>query len=242
MNDSASNLLRLVGIGFEFKRELGNFFTAVLANPTVSAYDSAPNTPTARAALLAAYNRTGPSMAFSTVENAYDLLAYVVEATEGDDDVSPEDSDELNSLVLSAARYVGMDEGDNEHFHFMVEAYKLARKLADVLTLVDGAITSLSLLTGGSGITTDGVTDTATGVVFTVETLRTSPSVNYEDASVEAEIDGGVIVAIESITGAGDGFLVDETVTLTVDTTAAGQASATQTTDATANVDAISDI
>lgn len=243
MNTNVAKLLRLVGIGFEFKAELGRFFASALANPFFSAYNSAPNTPAARTALLAAYNAAGPSMSFSTEKYAYELLSYLAQAIVADDDFSAPQKTALNKQVLSAQRYVGIDEGDHESYHFMVEAYKLAAQIANLIsTSLSGRIVTLTLVGGGTGLTTDGTVGTATGLVVNIETQSGSPPVGYTLATGTVNITSGVVTTITAITTGGNGFTVGEVVTLKPSTTAPGQSGATFTTAATATVASILDI
>jgi hypothetical protein len=242
MNTNVANLLRLVGIGFEFKLELGRFFSSALANPLVSAYNSAPNTPAARTALLVKYNTAGPSMSFSTEQYTYELLALLAQIVDANDDFSAPEKAALNKLVLSTQRYVGIDEGDHESFHFMVEAYKLAASLASLIGAATGQIVTLSLTAGGDGFTIDGIDEDVVGLVVNVETQDGTPPVGYTMGRATVTVVAGEVTAITAITQGGNGFVVGETVTLEPRTAEAGQSGATFVLAATATVTQILDI
>lgn len=240
MITSVQKLLRLVGIGYEFKLELGRFLELVLTDPYIESYDETGNTPEIREGLYEAYLRTGPSMSFSTEEYAYKLLKLIAEVIVDDDDASTEEKAELNRLVLSAQRYVGIDEGDHESFHFMVEAYKLSAKIAELITGVTGGIVTLLLLTPGAGYTIDGTDNTETGV----EVLFALQGEGAPAPSAEglANISAGAITSITSITGSGDGYRVGDIVDITINTTIVGQEDATVVTRATARVTSVADV
>jgi hypothetical protein len=242
MNAIAAKLRRLIGIQYEYKLEFQNFLTTALAQYIVSDHDVGGNTPAARQAFVSTFIGCGPSMIFEAKRAAYGALELITEAIAADDDVSPADAAALNALLINTTRFVGIAEGDGEDFHFMVATYNLAKEIARVLeeTTIFGSIVTLTLLTPGSGFTTDGTEDTAEDVVFVVSSTESSDPANYADAGVEAELIDGEIDTITLITSGGEGFFEGQVVELNI-STAGGQSGATQTTAATATVVSIAD-
>jgi hypothetical protein len=238
----SATLKRLVGIQFEFKRELKNFFTTALANKLVLEYNSNGNTPSARTALKDKFVACGPSMGFEARKFAYGTLELIVKALVNNPDV-PTDPyvNRLNSQLVNIARYVGLEGEAN--FHFMVAVHQLSVTISDILTNVVpvGAILTLTLTTGGTGYTTNGSTSTATGVKFSGTLAvqnRPSPS-QYVAAAITGNISSGVITTITAITSGGNGFAVGSVISLSVDTSQAGQTGGTGT-GGTATVNTIS--
>lgn len=241
---SLDRLYRLIGMQFEYKIELQNTLTLLLtSSPIVADYDVAGNTPTIREDLVDTFIGCGPTMGFEAKRAAYGALELIAEAIANDDDVASGDASTLNSLLLNTTRFVGIDEGDHEDFHFMVATYNLLNGIINVLndTTQYGAIATLSLDGAGTGFTTDGLVDTAEDVVFDVSSTAVSNPDGYEDAEVTAEIIAGVIDSLTLITSPGEGFAVGQVVELNISTTAVGQGDATQTTPATAIVTSITD-
>lgn len=239
---SIATLKRLVGIQFEFKRELQEFFTTTLANKLVLEYDSAPNTPTARNGVKNSFVLCGPAMGFEAKKFAYGTLELIVDALVNNPDV-PTDPyvNTLNDQLVNITRYVGI--AGEEDFHFMVAAYNLCATIDSILENVTpvGPILTLSLTTGGTGHTTDGTIDDATGVVFKVTLApgsQTDPA-QYAVGSVQATIASGVITAITQLVSGGDGFAAGDVVTLEIDTAASGQSGATFSTRGTATVNTV---
>jgi hypothetical protein len=217
------SLKRLVGIEFEYKRELQEFLSGCLANTLVLEYDTGGNTPTSRTALYDKFVTCGPSMGFSTRQFAYGVLELVVEALVNNPDV-PEDpySNLLNDQLVNITRYVGIaGEGD---FHFMVAVYNLSETLSEILGDVSpvGPIATLgNILTPGSGYSV-GEDDTLTGVEF-ILSLADPESDQYEAAKVIGNIEDGEVVLITSISDPGDGFAANDTGVLVIDDEVEGQ-------------------
>lgn len=226
---SAATLKRLVGIEFEFKRELQTFLADALANKLVLEYDTGTNTPASRTSLRNEFVLCGPSMGFEAKKFAYGTLELIVDALVNNPDVPSAYVTRLNDQLVNVTRYVGIaGEGD---FHFMVAVYNLSVVLAEILDNVTpvGPILTLTLDDGGTGYTIDGADEDETGVVF-LATLalgdQTDPD-QYAAAVVEATIAGGVITELTAITDGGDGFAVGDVVSLEIDTSEAGQESGT---------------
>lgn len=239
---SAETLKRLVGIQFEFKRELQTFFTDSLAEKLVLDYNSGSNTPSARTAIKNKFVACGPGMGFEARKFAYGTLELIVNALVNNPDV-PSDPyvTRLNSQLVNIARYVGL-EGE-ENFHFMVAVHQLSVTISDILDNVVpvGAILTLTLGAGGSSYTTDGTVDTATGVKFSGTLAvqnRPSPS-QYVAAAITGSITSGAVTALTAITSGGNGFAVGSVISLAIDTAQAGQSGATGS-GATATVNTIS--
>jgi hypothetical protein len=237
-----AKLRRLVGMQYEYKLEFQNFLTAALAIPSVLSYNSGGNTPAARSALVTTFIGCGPTMIFEAKRAAYGALELITEALAADDDVSPTDAAALNALLINTTRFVGIAEGDGEDYHFMVEAYKLAKEISEVVdgTVIRGSIATLTLTTVGTGFTTDGTDDTAEDVVFIASSTAPSNPSNYQAAILTAEIIDGEIDSLTLITDGGEGFAVGQVVQLDISTEGA-QSGATQTTPATATVLTITD-
>jgi hypothetical protein len=226
----SATLKKLVGIQFEFKRELQTFLTTVLANKLVLEYNTGANTPAARTALLNQFIGCGPSMGFEAKKFAYGTLELVVDALVNNPDVPTDPyANALNAQLVNITRYVGI--AGEEDFHFMVAVYNLSVTLSSILDNVTpvGPILTLTLGSGGTGYTIDGTDTNQTNVVF-LATLalgdRTDPA-QYAAATIEATIASGIITAITAITDAGDGFAVGDVVTLTIDSSVSGQGSST---------------
>jgi hypothetical protein len=222
----SATLKRLVGIPYSYKLELQNFFSTVLDDKLVLEYDETGNTPTIRTSLYNDFVACGPSMGFSTKQFAYGLLELVIAALVNNPDVPTEPYEtDLNAQLVNVSRFVGL-EGE-EDFNFMVAVYNLSVTLSAILDNVTpvGPILTLTLTTGGTGYTIDGVDEDETGVVF-LATLalgdQTDP-VQYVDAVVEGTIAGGVVTALTAIVNGGDGFAVGDVVDLVIDDTEAGQ-------------------
>jgi hypothetical protein len=223
---SVANLKRLVGIQFEYKRELQEFLSTALASSLVSGYNSSPNTPAERASLLNKFVLCGPSMGYEAKKFAYGTLEFIVEALVNNVGVPAGYVSSLNGQLVNVTRYVGL-EGE-EDFHFMVAVYNLGYTISSIIDSV-GPILTLTLGLGGSDYTVDGVDEDETSVVFLV-TLSPENQTNpeqYEPAKVEATIAGGVITAITAITDGGNGFAIGDVVSLEIDTTEPGQTDAT---------------
>ena len=246
MEAIVAKLRRLIGIQYEYKLEFQNFLTAILAEDLISSYNQGGNTPTSRQEFVTTFINCGPAMGFEAKRAAYGALELITEALADDDDVSPTDTDILNSLLINTTRFVGIAEGDGEDFNFMVASYNLAKEIARVAsdTVIVGSISTLSLLTPGSGIlmdSTDPDSNTATDVMFTIESTESSNPTNYSIGVLTAEIIDGEIDSLTVITNAGQGFFVGQVVEINIDTTDPGQEDAIQTTPATATVTAITD-
>lgn len=236
---SITTLKRLVGIQFEFKRELQSFFTTTLANKLVLDYDSAPNTPSARNGLKTSFALCGPAMGFEAKKFAYGTLELIVDALVNNPDVptAPYENN-LNDQLVNITRYVGI--AGEEDFHFMVAVYNLCATINNILENVTpvGPILTLTLAGGGTGHTTNGTTSSATNVVFKVTLApgdQTDPA-QYAVGSIRATIASGVITTITQLVSGGGGFAAGDVVTLEIDTAAAGQSGATFATRGTATV------
>lgn len=230
---TVARLKRLVGIEFEYKASLGDYFTILLANKLVLEYSETGNTPAVRSGLLAKYKTCGPSMGFSAKEFAYGILELVVDALVNNPDV-PTDPyvNALNDQLVNITRYVGIaGEGD---YHFMVAVYNLSVTLSSILGNVTpvGPLVSLGSITdGGENYTIDTEDpegDSATGVVFRayLELANQTDPDQYAEASLEGTIVNGSVTAITDILDAGDGFAVGDVLMLEIDTEAAGQSDA----------------
>lgn len=224
-----ARLKRLVGIEFEYKASLGDYFTTILANQLVLEYDDSDNTPSTRSELLNRYKDCGPSMGFSTKELAYGILELVVDALIYNPDV-PTDPyvNTLNDQLVNVARYVGIaGEGD---YHFMVAVYNLATTLSEITdgVLPVGPIIELgAVVEGGENYTVDGLDGgNATGVVFRAFLDPADQTDQYSEASLEGTIVNGSVTAISGILDAGDGIAVGDILSLEIDTSEAGQADA----------------
>lgn len=224
---SATTLKRLVGIQFEFKRELQTYFQDLLAEAIVSEYDMVNNNPALRLDVANKFALCGPSMGFEAKKFAYGTLELVVEALVNNPDVSGTYTSKLNDQLVNVTRYVGI--AGEEDYHFMVAVYNLCQTLDEIVanTTQLGAIGGLTLDEGGTGYTTDGVVEDATGVVFRAVLASPLDPEQYVEGSVEATIDGGVITAITDVLTAGEGFAVGDVVDLEIDTGVAGQEDAT---------------
>jgi hypothetical protein len=228
---TVARLKRLVGIEFEYKASLGDYFTTLLANKLVLEYSETGNTPAIRSGLLTKYETCGPSMGFSTKQFAYGILELAVDALVNNPDV-PTDPyvNLLNDQLVNVTRYVGIaGEGD---YHFMVAVYNLSVTLSQILGNVTpvGPIVALGDITdGGENYTVDGLDGgDATGVVFRayLELADQTDPDQYAEASVEGTIVDGSVTAITDILEAGDGFAVGDVLLLEIDTEAAGQSDA----------------
>jgi hypothetical protein len=222
------SLKRLVGIEFEFKRELQGFLTNCLANKLVLEYNTGGNTPSSRTALKNKFVTCGPSMGFSAKQFSYGTLELIVEALVNNPDVPTNPYvNSLNDQLVNITRYVGIaGEGD---YHFMVAVYNLSETLSEILenvTPVGPIVTLGSILTQGTGYTIDGEDDTETGVVFTLSLASPTPP-QYVAAKVVGNIEDGKVVAITSITTAGNGFAANDVGVLVIDSTVVGQESST---------------
>jgi hypothetical protein len=223
-----ARLKRLVGIEFEYKTSLKDFFTTVLANKLVLEYNETGNTPALRASLLSKYDTCGASMGFSAKQFAYGVLELVVDALVNNPDVPTDPyANTLNDQLVNVTRYVGI--AGEEDFHFMVAVYNLSVTLSEILgnVLPVGPLVTLGSITdGGSGYTVDGLDGgDATGVVFRayLELADQNDPDQYQDASLEGTIVDGEVTAITSVLDGGDGFAVGDVLLLEVDTEAAGQ-------------------
>lgn len=222
-------LKRLVGIEFEYKAELQTFFAFVLGNKLVLEHNTAPNTPASRTDLYDKFVRCGPSMGFEAKKFAYGVLELVVEALINNPDVPTDPyANALNDQLVNITRYVGIaGEGD---YHFMVAVYNLSVTLSEILGNVTpvGPIATLgALLTPGTNYTTDGLEDTAAGVVFTLSVASPIDPAQYQVAKVIGNIEDGEVSSILSISSAGDGFAAGTVGILVIDTTEPGQSDAT---------------
>lgn len=233
MNEFAEKLYRLIGIQYEYKLLFREFLDSALDSALVVGFESGPNTPALRADFAQVFAQCGPAMSFEAKRAAYGCLELICEALAAHEDVEPADVTIINSKLVYATKFVGLAEGDGEDFHFMVAAYELAKEIAriddETIVAVTGPIATLSLTSGGAGITTDGTTNSDTQVVFSVGGGDTT-------ASAEGTITGGVLTELTAITAQGTGFEVGQVVTLTIDTTVVGQEDATQVTAPTATV------
>lgn len=227
---SILKLKRLLGIQFQYKLELQNYFRSCLADTLVESYDVGSNTPAARLALFDKFVECGPAMGFAAKQFGYGLLELIVDALVNTPSV-PTDPyvNKLNSQLVNITRYVGI--AGEEDFHFMVAAYNLGVTISAVLGTVSaaGPLLTVSLGSGGSDYTIDGVDADATGVVF-LATLtpanQAEPDI-YEPAVIEATIVGGEVTAITDVLALGNGFQVGDVVDLVIDTTEPGQELAT---------------
>jgi hypothetical protein len=223
-----ARLKRLVGIEFEYKASLGDFFATVLQNKLVNEYDETGNTPEIRSELLEKYNTCGPSMGFSAKQFAYGVLELVVDALVANPDVVTDPyENQLNDQLVNITRYVGIaGEGD---YHFMVAVYNLSATLSQITQNVIpvGPLVALGdVLDGGENYTVDGLDGgDATGVVFRayLEVGEQNDPAQYEDASLEGTIVDGSVTEITDILDGGDGFAVGDILSLEIDTTEPGQ-------------------
>jgi hypothetical protein len=228
---TVARLKRLVGIEFEYKASLGDYFTTLLANKLVLEYSETGNTPSIRSGLLVKYKDCGPSMGFSTKQFAYGILELVVDALVNNPDVPTDPyANALNDQLVNITRYVGIaGEGD---YHFMVAVYNLSVTLSEILGNVVpiGPLVTLGAITdGGENYTVDGEDGgNATGVVFRayLELANQTDPDQYAEASLEGTIVDGVVTAVTDILDAGDGFAVGDVLLLEIDTEAAGQGDA----------------
>lgn len=229
---TTARLKRLVGIEFEYKASLGDYFTTLLANKLVLEYSETGNTPAIRSGLLVKYKTCGPSMGFSAKEFAYGILELVVDALVNNPDVPTDPyANALNDQLVNVTRYAGIaGEGD---YHFMVAVYNLSVTLSSILGNVVpvGPLVSLGAITPGSGYTVDTEEpegDNATGVVFRayLELANQTDPDQYSEASLEGTIVNGAVTAITDIADAGDGFAVGDVLLLEIDTETAGQSDA----------------
>lgn len=226
---SVTTLKRLVGIQFEFKRELQNYFYDTLDNTLVLEYDVAGNTPAIRIDLANKFALCGPAMGFEAKKFAYGTLELIADALVNNPDVPESYTSALNDQLVNVTRYVGI--AGEEDFHFMVAVYNLCVTVSDILSNVAplGPVGGLTLGDGGTGYTIDGLDEDATGVAFKATLApgdQTDPD-QYVEATVEATIAGGVITTITDILSGGEGFAVGDIVSLEIDTTVAGQEDAT---------------
>jgi hypothetical protein len=132
---SVTTLKRLIGIEYEYKLELQDWFDTVLSDELLVGWSSGANTPAARTALYDKFVTCGPSMGFSAKQFAYGILELVIEALVNNVDV-PTDPyvNDLNAQLVNVTRYVGIaGEGD---YHFMVAVYELSVTLDSVFTNV----------------------------------------------------------------------------------------------------------
>lgn len=227
----STTLRRLVGLEFNFKLELQNFFDTVLSDKLVLEYDQAGNTPADRTALYNNFVECGPSMGFSAKEFAYGLLELIIDALVNNPDVPTDPyKNDLNDNLVNVSRYVGIaGEGD---YHFMVAVYRISVILSSIMDNVTpvGPILALNRTAQGTGYTKNGAgTGTASGVVFNASLApgdRIDPA-QYSQAKVVGDISGGLVTNITSISSAGNGFAVGSVASLTVDTSAAGQSGGT---------------
>lgn len=133
MNAIVAKLRRLIGIQYEYKLEYQNFLTELLAEELVDEYEDGANTPAAREAFVNTFIGCGPSMIFEAKRAAYGALELATEAIAANENVDPADAAALNALLVNTTRFVGLEEGDGEDFHFMVAAYDLAKEIARVV-------------------------------------------------------------------------------------------------------------
>ena len=226
----SATLKKLIGIPYEYKLELQEFFVTVLTDKLVLEYDTAGNTPSIRTDLYNDFVACGPSMGFSAKQYAYGLLELVIAALVNNPDVptDPYEND-LNSQLVNVSRYVGL-EGERD-YHFMVAVYNLSVTLSAILEDVTpvGPILTLTLTDGGENYTVDGADEDEEGVVF-LATLdvgdRTDPA-QYVPAVIVATIAGGSVTELTAITSGGNGFAVGDVVSLEIDTDEVGQELAT---------------
>lgn len=234
-------LYRTLGIQFEYKIKLQEFLSEAHTDALVSSYSSGSNTPANRTALYNSFVKAGPTMGFEAKKAAYGLLEYVCQALVANADVPAADKTVINDLLVNVTRYVGM-EGE-EDFHFMVATFDLAEVISGIVGEVVpapqapvGAIDTLTIADGGSGYTTDGVTDTG-AVAILIESTETNNPAGYTAAEGTATLTGGEVTDI-SVSDGGVGFKVGQIVTITVDNvTSPG---ATQETEALAEITAVS--
>jgi hypothetical protein len=227
---SILKLKRLLGIQFQYKLELQNYFRSCLADTLVESYNVGSNTSAARLALFDKFVECGPAMGFSAKQFAYGLLELIVDALINTPSV-PTDPyvNRLNAQLVNVTRYTGI--AGEEDFHFMVAAYNLGVTISEVLSTVSaaGPLLTVTLDAGGSDYTIDGVDEDATGVIFlaTLSLANQAEPDLYEPALIEATIAGGVVTVITDVLGLGNGFQVGDVVDLVIDTTVAGQEDAT---------------
>lgn len=236
----SATLKKLVGMQYNFKLELQSFLTATLADQLVAPYNAGANTPTARDSLLASFIGCGPTMGFEAKKFAYGVLELIVDALVNSASVPDNPWNAiLNDQLVEITRYVGI--AGEEDFHFMVAVYKISATLSQILQITPiGGIATLTLSSGGSGYTVDGLDGDETAVVFLAKLApadQSEPS-QYADAVVEATIVGGVVTAVTAITDSGSGFSVDDVASLEIDTSVAGQEDATGS-GATVTIDTI---
>jgi hypothetical protein len=211
------SLKRLVGIEFEYKRQLQNVLFGYLGNKLVQEYNIPGNTPSSRISLYNKFALCGPSMGFSAKQLAYGTLELVVESLVNNPDV-PEDpyTNSLNDQLVNITRYVGVaGEGD---YNFMVAVYNLTETISQIVDNVVpvGPIATLGdILTPGSGYSID-EDDTITGVEF-ILSLSDPESDQYVAARVTGNIEDGEVVEITGILQAGDGFPANSVGVLVID-------------------------
>lgn len=226
---SVTTLKRLVGIQFEFKRELQNYFYDTLDNDLVLEYDVVDNNPGSRLDLANKFALCGPAMGFEAKKFAYGTLELVVNALVNNPDVPDSYIEKLNDQLVNITRYVGI--AGEEDFHFMVAVYNLCATISDIFANVVplGAIGGLSLGEGGEGYTVDGLDANETGVVFRayLSIEDQIDPIQYVEASVEGTITSGAVSAITDILSPGEGFADGSVVSLEIDTTVSGQEDAT---------------
>jgi len=238
----STTLRRLVGLEFNYKLELQDFFSTVLADKLVLDYNQNGNTPAIRTSLYNKFVECGPSMGFSSKQYAYGLLELIIEALVNNPDVPTNPyKNSLNDNLVNVSRFVGIaGEGD---YHFMVAVYKLSVVLSAIVDYVIpvGPIVTITRTAQGSGYSKNGAgTGTSTGVVFNA-TLAVGDQIDpaqYVAAKVVGDISSGLVTNITSISSAGNGFAVGSIASLTIDTTHAGQSNGTGS-GATATVTAI---
>lgn len=217
------SLKRLVGIEFEYKRQLQNILFGYLNNKLVQEFDEGGNTPASRVSFYNRFALCGPSMGFSAKQLAYGTLELIVEALVNNPDV-PEDpyTNSLNDQLVNITRYVGVaGEGD---YNFMVAVYNLTKTLTSItedVTPVGPIATLGEILTPGTGYSVD-EDDTVEGVEF-ILSLDDPESDQYVAARVIGNIEGGEVVEITSISESGDGFEADSVGELTIASDVEGQ-------------------
>lgn len=225
----SATLKKLVGMQYNFKLELQSFLTATLADQLVAPYNTGANTPAARDSLLASFIGCGPSMSFEAKKFAYGVLELIVDALVNSASVPDNPWNPiLNDQLVNITRYVGI--AGEEDFHFMVAVYNLSATLSQILQITPiGGIATLSLSSGGSGYTIDGVDNNETAVVFLAKLAPADQSEpdQYADAVVTGTITNGVVTAVTAVTDGGSGFSVNDIASLEIDTSVAGRKDAT---------------
>lgn len=223
-----TGLKRLIGLEFQYKLKLEGVLEDLLDAAPISAYDSGSNTPAARTALLVNYQGCAPALGFSSKQFAYGVLELAIDALMNTPLAPslPSVAPLVNAKMLQVSREVGTEgEGD---FHFMVAVDQVLELLNQYVDGI-GPILAVILGVGGSGYTTDGSTDTATGVVFraSLDLADRPDPASYVQAVVVGNISSGVVTTITSITTPGDGFAIGRAAKLTINTSSPGQSGGT---------------